>query len=98
MDRTPIGLACPGTDQNFVVLTADAGVSQYGIGHPENTGDCVLYVVALDQNGVLVDELVLGPGDSRHWYWPPSNTVQIVAVCGKTCHGAAVLEYDTPIC
>jgi hypothetical protein len=98
MDRSSVTLDCPGTKQNPVVLAAFAGVAQYGIGHPENAGGCGLFIVALDENGTVLEDFLLGPGDSYRWYWPPSGTTQIDAAWINDCHGTAVLEYDTPIC
>ncbi len=80
-----------------MILAASAGTAQYGIGHPENTGDCELFIGALDESGKVLEDIALKPGDSRHWYWPPTGTAKLYAVCSKTCHGTAVLEYDTPI-
>ena len=100
MLRTSVKLTCPGSRENIVVIVATAAQSQYGIGHPENTGDCNLYIGALDADGKPIDpgkDLELIPGASRHWYYPPSGAVQIVAGCDTRCHGQAVLEYDTPI-
>jgi hypothetical protein len=96
-NRTRAPLECPGTAANFTVIVSTAGQSQYGIGHPQNIGNCSLFLVALNDDGNEIEDLELIPRASRHWYWPPSGTAQIVAVCHKTCHGRAVLEFDTPV-
>ncbi len=100
MDRTSIPLNCPGSRDNLTVIVPTAGQAQYGVGHPENTGDCNLFLGALDGDGNPINpqnDVQLYPGDSIHWYYPPKGAVQIVAVCASDCHGQAVLEFDTPV-
>jgi hypothetical protein len=99
IDRTRIELNCPGTPDNYIVIVPTAAQAQYGVGNPENTGDCTLFLDALDEDGHLVDwsQLQLDPGQSRHWYYPPSGAAQIVVSCHNTCHGNGELEFDTPI-
>ncbi len=99
MDRTTIELNCPGTTNNYIVIVPTAAQAQYGVGNPENTGDCTLFLDALDGDGTRLDgsTLQLDPGQSRHWYYPPSGAAQIVVSCHNTCHGNGELEFDTPI-
>jgi hypothetical protein len=99
MYRTTIEFPCPGSKFNKVVVVPTAAQAQYGVGHPENTGDCTLFLDALDENGNLLDgsTLQLNPGQSRHWYYPPSGTAQIVVVCHDACHGDGKLEFDAPV-
>jgi len=100
-DRIEVMLSCPGSMGNLTVIVATAGQAQYGIGHPANVGDCRLFLGGLDGDGNPVEpqnDVVLYPGDSRHWYYPPNGSVQIVAVCASDCHGQAILEYDMPVC
>lgn len=99
--KTRMELTCPGTAANYQVITATEWQSKYGIGHPSNVGDCSLFISPLGEDGVPLENgtlnVELRPGDSRHWYHPPPGTFQIVAVCSKTCHQKAILEYDEPM-
>ena len=83
IDRTSVEVICPGSRNNLTVIVPTAGQAQYGIGHPANTGDCTLFLGALDADGNPLHpgrDLQLRPGHSRHWYYPPTGTEQIVAV------------------
>jgi len=104
MDRTSVNLTCPGSRSNFTVIVDSPQLVQWGLGNPANTGSCTLFVAGLDANGNPMDDgikfrpLTLYPGDSVHWYWPPSGAAKIIAVWSSDCNlsGTAVLEYDTP--
>jgi hypothetical protein len=104
MDRTTVTLTCPGSRNNYTVIVDTPQLVQWGLGNPANTGSCTLFVMGLDGNGNPMDDgvnyvpLTLYPGDSVHWYWPPSGAAKIIAVCSSDCNlsGTAVLEYDTP--
>jgi hypothetical protein len=92
---TVVGLTCPGTASNSVQLTNEF-TTPFGIGHPTNTGDCTLFLVALDGNRNVVKELQLDPGQSVDWYTPPAGAVAIFAACHEECQGKGELTYDTP--
>ena len=102
MDRTSVTLTCPGTRDNAVVIVdGPAWKVKAGIGNPANTGACSLWLSGVDSSNKAVDgsqDLKLNPGDSVNWYWPPSGSAKIVAVCSSDCNVSvtAVLEYDTP--
>jgi hypothetical protein len=99
--RERIELTCPGSRDSLVVLVRTPWQAQYGIGHPENSGDCALVIGALDEDGEPIDpgrrDLLLYPGDRYPWYFPPDGAAQIVAVGVNNCEGLAVLEYDSPV-
>lgn len=98
MDRTTVSVDCPGTGSNYVVLVPTAAQAQYGVGHPENTGECSLYIVGLDADGNAMDPHTrIDPGHRRHWYYPPSGAAQVAVMCSSTCHGDGEIEFDTPI-
>ena len=68
MDRTTTELTCPGTTDNYVVIVPNAAQAQYGVGNPENTGDCTIFLDSLDADGNRLDggTMQLDPGQSRH--------------------------------
>lgn len=89
-------LVCPGTADDAVRLTNEF-TTQYGIGHPTNTGDCTLYLVATDSLGWMLDEVELSPGDSRDWYYAPAHSVAIRVVCQRGCAGRGEFTFDAPV-
>lgn len=103
MDKTTIELTCPGSATNYTVIIGAAWQSRFGLGNPKNIGDCELFIVPLDaqsrpiNNGAL--NVMLSPGQTLTWYYPPPDTAQIAAVCSKACTGGgqAILEFDTPV-
>ena len=94
--RTVIRLSCPGTQGNTVFITSTDWQSRYGLGHPANTGDADLIIVALDQDNTPISDLRLRFGQSLPWYTPPDGTVSIAVVGPINCNGTPVFEYDTP--
>jgi hypothetical protein len=95
--KTVRQLACPGTRANAVRLT-NAVTTAAGIGHPENTGTCPVFIEGLDAGGVTVGEpLKLEPGENASWFRAPGNAVGIWAVCHADCSGQGEIRYDTPI-
>ncbi len=98
-DRTSVNVPCPGTTSNGVVLIGSDWQCAYGIANLANTGDCRLYMIALDANGAYnrnLPDVYLEPGDTMSHYTPPANAAQVLVVCSKDCSGQGVLEYDTP--
>ena len=89
-------LSCPGTPSNAVKLTNEF-TTPAGIGHPTNTGDCQIFLDALDAGNNIILELALDPGESREWFRPPSGAVGIWVVCNSGCTGRGELTYDTPM-
>ena len=89
-------LSCPGSGDNAVQLTNEF-TSPAGIGHPMNTGECQIFIDALDSEGNSLKQLVLDPGDSRDWFSPPAGAVSIWVVCYSSCSGRGELTYDTPV-
>lgn len=86
----------------IIVLTNEF-TTQFGVGHPENTGTCRLSLNGLDASGNPIPggaavELVLAPGESADVYLAPDGAVAIgvgaFADCGP---GGAQLTYDTPV-
>lgn len=73
-------ISCPGSRGNAVQLTNEF-TSAAGIGHPMNTGECRIFIDALDLGGNPLKQLSLDPGDSRDWFFPPVGTVSIWVVC-----------------
>ena len=97
-DRSTIYLKCPGSLGTAVVV-AEFPATVFGVGNPANTGDYPLSISAIDKKGKLVNSrnsLVLNPGQSAGWYYPPSKTHRIVAAGFKGYVGGTALEYDTP--
>jgi hypothetical protein len=94
--RTVIQLTCPGTQANSVFITQTDWQSNYGLGHPANSGDTDLLIVALDGDDNALGDTRLAPGQSLPWYRPPSGTVSILIVGPNNCNGTPVFEYDTP--
>jgi hypothetical protein len=92
---TAIQLTCPGTAANAVRLTNEF-TTPAGIGHPTNTGECTLFLVAFDGDDKVVNELQLDPGQSVDWYTPPAGAVAIFAACHEECPGTGELRIDTP--
>ena len=90
-----ISVPCPGTRENTVYLTNEL-TTPYGVGHPYNSGECQLFVDALDAGWSVLDELPLEPGEGRDWYYPPDGAVAIVVVCRNDCTGRGELTYDMP--
>jgi hypothetical protein len=99
--KTEVPLQCPGGNPGTRVVLAAGFTTPFGIGHPENIGDCPLSIAGVDEQGNVigdpVDHLVLQPGENNTWYFPPPGTAKIVAECFTDCSGAAVLRYDLPI-
>ena len=89
-------LSCPGSRRNAVQLTNEFTTAA-GIGHPRNTGECQIFIDALDDGGNVLQELALDPGDSRDWFSPPQGAVSIWVVCHSDCSGRGELTYDTPV-
>ncbi len=88
-------LQCPGSRENAVQLTNEFTTSA-GVGHPTNTGECRIFLDALDANGKSLHQLTLDPGQGVAWFTPPSGAVAIWAVCVNNCSGRGELTYDTP--
>ena len=89
-------LSCPGSQGNAVRLTNEF-TTPAGIGHPTNTGECQIFIDALDGAGNLLLELTLDPGESRDWFHPPPGATSIWVVCNSGCSGRGELTYDTPM-
>lgn len=89
-------LDCPGSRSTAVQLTNEVTTSA-GIGHPSNTGDCRIFINALDASGRSVQEVTLDPGQSLDWVAPPPGAVSIWVVCHSECSGRGELTYDTPV-
>jgi hypothetical protein len=89
-------LSCPGSRDNAVQLTNEF-TSPAGIGHPMNSGECQIFIDALDSEDNSLKQLALDPGDSRDWFSPPAGTVSIWVVCSSSCSGRGELTYDTPV-
>lgn len=89
-------LSCPGSRRNAVQLTNEFTTSA-GIGPPTNTGECQIFIDALDTAGNVLEELALDPGDRRDWFHPPQGAVSIWVVCNSGCSGRGELTYDTPM-
>jgi hypothetical protein len=88
-------LTCPGSREDAVQLTNEF-TTQFGVGHPRNTGDCPLFLDALDGGGNSVQQLQLTPGDGVDWFSAPQEAVAIFAVCHQDCSGTGQLTFDTP--
>jgi len=88
-------LSCPGSRDNAVQLTNEFTTAA-GIGHPTNTGECQIFIDALDEAGNSLEQLGLDPGDRSDWFFPPSGAVSIWVVCTSGCSGRGELTYDTP--
>lgn len=61
-----------------------------------NTGECRIFIDALDPEGNSLKQLSLDPGSSRDWFSPPTGTLNIWVVCHSGCSGRGELTYDTP--
>jgi len=98
--RTWQDVPSPGSLENAVRLTNEF-TTQFGIGHPTNTGECPLGINGLDENGRLVPgfegHLVLQPGESVPWYHAAPGSVTIAVAAFNDCPGHAQLTYDTPV-
>ena len=95
-DRSMIFIQCPG-DRDSATVLAVYPASVAGVGHPRNGGECPLSIAGEDRHGrVLHPNLVLRPGESREWFYPPAGAQQIIVAGFANCTGMAVLEYDTP--
>jgi hypothetical protein len=103
-DRSIAKLSCPGSRNNLTVIVGNPQLVPWGVGRPKNTGNCTLFLAAIDGSGNALhpeQDLQLNPGDQFDWYQPPAGAAQIVAVCTKDCAagtGPTILEYDTPNC
>jgi len=89
-------LSCPGSRDSAVQLTNEF-TSAAGIGHPMNTGECPIFLDALDASGNSLTQLLLNPGEGRDWFSPPAGAVSIWVVCHSGCSGRGELTYDTPL-
>ena len=89
-------LSCPGSKTNAVQLTNEF-TTPSGIGHPTNTGNCQIFIDALDAEDNSLMQLALNPGDGRDWFSPPDGAVSIKVVCNSGCSGQGELTYDTPM-
>lgn len=89
-------LTCPGSRATSVQLT-NAFTTPAGIGHPANTGDCRIFLDALDASRNSLKQLALDPGESSEWFSSPEGAVSIWVVCHSDCAGRGELTYDTPV-
>lgn len=98
MDRSSLEAPCPGSRDSAVAVVSGRMKCSFGIGNPENTGDCAISIAGVDANGNLLrPNLVLQPGGALGHRWvPPPGAVSIVFACFNDCVGTAVLEFDTP--
>lgn len=89
-------LSCPGSRDNAVQLTNEFTTSA-GVGHPTNTGECQLFLDALDGAGQSVRQLKLDPGEGSPWFSAPEGATSIWVACSSDCSGRGELTYDTPM-
>jgi hypothetical protein len=89
-------LSCPGSKGNAVQLTNEF-TTPAGIGHPRNTGECPIFIEALDGAGNSVKHVMLEPGQVLAWFSPPIGAASVWVVCSSLCTGLGELNYDTPV-
>ena len=74
-----LALACPGSRATSLQLT-NAFTTPAGIGHPANTGDCRIFLDALDASGNSLKQLALDPGESSEWFSAPEGAARLQRV------------------